>query len=259
MSQLLTISGTSRKVSVSTLGLKVKTFRVAAVLVVLAVAGLVPARLSAEEEGVALAIVYDTSGSMKDSVRADFGGFTPKYIIANRALLSVVNQLRAYSTNSSGGSRHIEVGLFVFKGSEAQAVVPLGPIDTQALTSWANTFSRPNGNTPLGRALNSAAQAVLNSPLPRKHVLLLTDGINTAGPEPAAVLPNLQKQAANQGASLGVHFVAFDVAASRFAPIKQMGATVVPAADEAQLNSQLRYILERKILLEEEEPPQPKR
>ena len=50
-----------------------------------------------------------------------------------------------------------------------------------------------------------------------------------------------------------MHFVAFDVDAKVFDPVKKLGATVVGAADEKQLNTQLEYILQRKILLEEEE------
>ena len=42
--------------------------------------------IAAEQEGVALAIVYDTSGSMKDPVRDAAGKSSPKYVIANRAL-----------------------------------------------------------------------------------------------------------------------------------------------------------------------------
>jgi hypothetical protein len=50
--------------------------------------------------------------------------------------------------------------------------------------------------------------------------------------------------------------VAFDVDAKLFNPLKKLGATVVGAADETQLNTQLSFILEKKILLEEEEPAQ---
>ena len=48
--------------------------------------------------------------------------------------------------------------------------------------------------------------------------------------------------------------MAFDVDAKVFDPVKKLGATVVGAADEKQLNTQLEFILQRKILLEEEEP-----
>jgi len=68
------------------------------------------------------------------------------------------------------------------------------------------------------------------------------------------VLPKLKKLATDQHSSFSVHFVAFDVDARQFSPLKRLGATVVGAADEKQLNSQLQFILQQKILLEEEEP-----
>jgi hypothetical protein len=95
---------------------------------------------------------------------------------------------------------------------------------------------------------------VLNSPLSRRHVLIITDGMNTEGPAPEQVMPSLQRQAEKQHATLSVHFVAFDVDAKQFNAVKKLGATVVGAADEKQLNTQLEYILQHKILLEEEEP-----
>jgi hypothetical protein len=207
--------------------------------------------LAADSEGVALAIVYDTSGSMKEPVRDREGGSTAKYVIANRALLSVVQQLQAFGTNSS---RPLEVGLFVFQGDGAREAVKFGPFDPQALQNFARRFSAPNGNTPLGNALGAAAHKVLSSPQPRKHVLIITDGVNTAGEPPAVVLPRLKAEADQKKSSFAVHFIAFDVNAGVFSGVKKQGATVVAAADEKQLNSQLEYILQRKILLEDEEP-----
>ncbi len=211
---------------------------------------------AAEPDGVALAIVYDTSGSMRETVQGRAGQVEPKYVVANRALIAVVRQLQAFATNTVAGSpRTLHAGLFVFQGAGARAVVPLGPLDAEALEKWANGFNRPDGNTPLGNALNAAGQAVLQSPLPRKHVLIITDGMNTAGPRPEVVLPTLQKRAASAQAGIAVHFVAFDVDARVFEPVKKLGATVVGAADEKQLNTQLDFILQKKILLEDEEPP----
>ena len=207
------------------------------------------------EDGVALAIVYDTSGSMNESVPDAAGGKAPKYLIANRALTAVTKQIESFATNSaSGAPRKIEAGLFIFHGEGVREAVKFGPFDPQALRNFARDFSTPSGNTPLGNALATASRAVFNSPLSRKHVLLITDGMNTAGPTPDAVLPRLKRQADQKQTSLNVHFVAFDVDATVFAPVKKLGATVVGAANEKQLNSQLEFILQRKILLEEEEP-----
>ena len=86
-------------------------------------------------------------------------------------------------------------------------------------------------------------------------MLVITDGMNTAGPDPAGVLPKLKMRAEQKQANLSVHFVAFDVDAKVFDPVKKLGATVVSAADEKQLNTQLDYIMQKKILLEEEEAP----
>src|SRR5208283_848178 len=72
---------------------------------------------AAEEDGVALAIIYDTSGSMHDAVRDTSGRSAPKYIIANRALAAVAKQIQAFATSSAGGApRKVEAGLFVFSG-----------------------------------------------------------------------------------------------------------------------------------------------
>jgi len=226
----------------------------AATLVLLT--GLSPVKLRGAEDGIALAIIYDTSGSMKESVPDATGGFAPKYIIANRALREVTRQLQAATSNATQRTaRNIQAGLFTFQGDQAHEVVKLGPLDPAALENWAAHFSRPHGNTPLGNALSTAAHAVMKSPLSRKHVLVITDGINTAGPPPQTVLPQLKELAGKEGATFSVHFVAFDVDARQFAAVKRLGATVVGAADEKQLNSQLQFILQQKILLEDEEPP----
>jgi hypothetical protein len=210
---------------------------------------------AAEEDGVALAIIYDTSGSMKDPVRDTTGRKSPKYVVANRALNAVAKQIQAYATSSTGGApRRVDAGLFVFSGNTAKEAVKFGPFDAAALEDFARSFATPNGNTPLGNALTVASRTVLNSPLSRKHVLIITDGLNTEGPAPDVVMPGIKRQTEQKHATLSVHFVAFDVAAQQFAPIKKLGATVVGAAGEKQLNTQLEYILQRKILLEEEEP-----
>ncbi len=208
------------------------------------------------QEGVALAIVYDTSGSMADSVKDGAGGTSPKYRIANRALESITKQIEAYITNAPPDSPHpVNAGLVVFEGKGAKFAVPWGPFQAGAMRKFARAFSSPKDGTPLGTALETAGAKVLESPMARKHVLVITDGMNTIGPDPAQTMPGLLTRAREKGQAISVHFVAFDVNANVFAPVKRLGATVLGASDEQQLNTQLEYILQRKILLEEEEPP----
>ena len=214
-----------------------------------------PCLRAADEDGVALAIIYDTSGSMKEPVPNATGGSSPKYVIANRALIAIASQIQAFATNAATGTpRKIHAGLFIFNGESAREVIPFGPFDAGAIQDWAKHFSTPGGNTPLGNSLDVAAHTVLNSPLSRKHVLVITDGINTSGPPPSAVLPRLKQQAAQKQTSLSVHFVAFDVDAKVFDSVKKQGATVAGASNEKQLNTQLQFILQKQILLEDEEP-----
>jgi len=206
--------------------------------------------------GVAVAIVFDTSGSMSESVPDTAGKPTPKYMIANRALTAIVGRLEEYVKSAPADApRALETGLFVFAPfGKIKEAVAFGRFNAEALRAWAKSFSKPGGGTPLGEALRVASEKVLRSSLARKHVLVVTDGLNTVGTRPEDVLPGLKQRAAQQQATLAVHFVAFDVDARQFDPVKKLGATVVGAADEKQLNTQIEFILQHQILLEDEEP-----
>src|SRR3974390_3046129 len=79
---------------------KMKNLSSLAVLIALGLGGLGSMRVCRADEGVALAIIYDTSGSMRDPVPDQNGGSSPKYVIANRALKAVADQIEAFATNS---------------------------------------------------------------------------------------------------------------------------------------------------------------
>jgi hypothetical protein len=211
----------------------------------------------AAQEGVALAILYDTSGSMSDAVRDGAGKYSPKYKIANRALEAIAKQIQGYVAARPGqeAPRKVEAGLFTFNGNGVREVVPFGNFDAPAMIKWARNFSTPGSGTPIGTALEKASATVLKSDLSRKHVLIITDGMNTVGPDPAATLPGILKQAEQKQTKLGVYFVAFDVDARVFNPVKKLGAKIFGAGDEKQLNAQLQLILQQEILLEEPETP----
>ena len=203
--------------------------------------------------GVAIEIVYDTSGSMLQKVPDTDGKPTPKHLIASRAVRTVLDRLDAVSATPGAGPIH--VGLVVFNGDHAAAAVKLGPYDSKAIRSWLRAHDKPLAGTPLGDAVRVAGEALLKSPLPRKHVLVITDGINTKGRDPTVTMPSVQAAARGQQAEVSFHFVAFDVNAAEFKGVKNLGATVVGAADEKQLNTQLEFIVAKKILLEDEELP----
>ena len=128
----------------------------------------------------------------------------------------------------------------------------------QPFLAWLKDGNNPRAGTPLGEAVRVAGQALLQSKLPRKHVLVITDGVNTRGPDPTQTIPKTPTECSGSEVALAFHFVAFDVNAAEFAGVKKLGATVVGAVDEKELNSQLEFIVAKKILLEDEEAPSPK-
>lgn len=201
------------------------------------------------EDDVAVAIVYDTSGSMNDPAKGKGASNEPKFVVANRALGAIVTRLEKFA---QGGGRKLQAGLFIFRDKGSQEAVKLGPFDAAKLRSWIAGFSRPAGGTPLGTAVADAAQALIKTKAGSRHVLVVTDGENTVGPPPEALLPKVLDDSMKQSAPVYLHFVAFDVDARAFAGVKKLGATLVSAANESQLNDKLGFILEEKILLEKE-------
>lgn len=200
------------------------------------------------EDGIAVAVVYDLSGSMKDSVPDASGKKAPKYIIAKRALLSVVDRIQQFA--DSAKDKKLAVSLLVFGNDRVQQALPLADFKAQTFRDWAASAPDPNGGTPIGEALKVATAQLLASPLDHKHILIITDGENTVGAKPEKVLPDLRKQAEAKETFVGVHIVAFDVSAKVFEPLKKLDCTVVGAANEQQLNTQLNYVLQEKMLVE---------
>ena len=203
----------------------------------------------AADNDVAVAIVYDTSGSMSDPVHGKTGGGEPKFQIANRALSSIVARLEKFNAS---GARKVQAGLFAFSNKGARAIVKPGPFDAAAMRAGIAALGNPKGATPLGTAIDEATAALAKVKASSRHLLIITDGENSVGPPPEAFLPKLINDAKKSGSSLHFHFVAFDVDASVFAAVKKLGVTLAAAGDETQLNEKLTYILEEKILLEKE-------
>jgi hypothetical protein len=150
----------------------------------------------APEPGVALAIVYDTSGSMADPVRNAAGREEPKYRVASRALATVFDRLAQFASPATNRpAPKLSVGVFVFRRNKPAVAVPLQPFDAAALRRWLAHAPSPESGTPLGDALTAAARTVRAAPLSRRHILFITDGENTVGPAPEAVLLEMTKGA----------------------------------------------------------------
>ena len=197
---------------------------------------------------VAVTLVYDGSGSMADPVTDSHNGQTSKYIIANRAVNSIVRQLNAFSVDKKVP---VKVGLVYFVNGQIETAVPVITLTTNSarlFTSWTRNFNSPGGGTPLGTAITTAHEQLAKTPALHRHIMVITDGESNQGSSPEEVLSTIKQSTC----PVPVYFVAFDVDASVFDKVKTKGATVVSASNETQLNTQINTILGQKIMLEAE-------
>src|SRR5262245_18520464 len=170
-------------------------------------------------EGVAAAILIDTSGSMQEQVRDANGRMQTKIAIARRAALNLVAQVDQYAHEHS--DRSIILGVYEFsdrdKGPSCRTVVELGPPDA-ASARPAIMAMRGDGDTTNGDAMIKAKRDLDSTALSKRHILVITDGENTKGYSPDDVTRAITKQSDKDRAS--VYFVAFDVEAAKFDSVR---------------------------------------
>jgi len=205
---------------------------------------------TADSDKIAISIVYDASGSMGDAAYNAQGQPERKSDIANRAMLNIGKQLDRYlSVNTN---RLIALSIVLIKGGSAKlnSHAVITGSSSEFFTKWVNKFPGTGGGTPLGYAVDTAVkQNEVYPSISKRHVLVVTDGMNTSGPNSDYFINEHKK--VNQ--SLGFHFVAFDIGAGTFKTSQDLGATVVEAFDEKQLTERLNFVLIEKILLERED------
>lgn len=195
---------------------------------------------------IALAVVYDTSGSMLTPIPTADGRLEPKHVIARRALALVIERLERFTQPPA--EKRLDLTIVVFDGTRPLEALPMGPLRGDTARRWLSGLRPPSSSTPLGDAMALAGRTLLATPAITKHLLVLTDGENTTGSTPLAALTALRNQARDQ--PLFVHVLALDISPSVFASLQKAGATLIGAADEKQLQSQLDFILETQILVE---------
>jgi hypothetical protein len=215
-----------------------------------------PSTPPVRQEGIAVAILLDTSGSMQEAVEGSDKNPKPKIKVAQDALLRVLQQF------SDFGKKHPDqkllVGLYDFSGRRNQPscrqVVKLGPPDVAAARSLIEGMT-PAGATPIGDAMITAKVDLAATGMSHQHILVITDGESNLGYLPADVTKVIT--GAPEGERAGAYFIAFDVGAELFDSVRDAGGLVLSAANEKQLMDTLDYILTGKILVEQPPPPPP--
>ncbi|MFB3891665.1 MAG: VWA domain-containing protein [Phycisphaerae bacterium] len=207
----------------------------------------------ARRDGVAAAVLIDTSGSMSEQVSDGKGGKKPKIDIAKRCLADLASQAETFVKKHP--DKPFTLGIYEFSGRGGElcrVVIPLGPPNAAAADAALKRMI-PSGDTPIGDAMIRAKHDLDMTGMKRLHVLVITDGENNHGYALPDVVAAMSRQ--DEADRAAMYFIAFDVAASKFAALRSAGATVLGASNQTELQQTLDYILTGKILAEQPETP----
>ncbi len=213
-----------------------------------------PAAGAPSQDGIAAAILLDTSGSMQDPVQGSDKKPKPKIRVAQDALLHVLRQFSAFARKHP--EKKLLVGIYDFSARTGQPscrqVVKLGPPDLAAAQDSIKSMM-PSGATPIGDAMIAAKRDLEATGLTHQHILVITDGESNRGYLPGDVTKVIAEEPEPHRA--GIYFIAFDIGAEAFNPVRDAGGLVLPADSEQQLTDTLNFILTGKILVEQPPPP----
>ena len=191
--------------------------------------------------GAAVAILVDTSGSMRERVSDDG---RPKYAVARDALEAMLDATDAFVAKRPDFP--IKIGIYSFS-SGVRRLRPIEPYDRRAIGAALDELPRPGGGTAIGDAMRAARPDLYHAGVFRKYILVVTDGENTTGRSPDEVAREIFRK--SDGA-VQVYFVAFDTSPEKFAFLKEIGGDVLGAGTGAELRRALDGIYQGHILAE---------
>jgi Mg-chelatase subunit ChlD len=191
--------------------------------------------------GVAVAILVDTSGSMRNEAPGDS---RPKAAVAREALDAMFDVTEAFVAKHPEFA--VKVGIYSFS-SDASTVLPIQTFDREAVRDALARLPRPGGGTAIGEAMRAARPDLYRAGVFRKYLLVVTDGENTAGRSPDSVARDIFQKSEH---GVQIYFVAFDIGADRFAFLKDVQGDVIGANSGSELRKALDEIYQGRILAE---------
>jgi Mg-chelatase subunit ChlD len=191
--------------------------------------------------GAAVAILVDTSGSMKEEAPGDN---RPKAVVAREALEAMFDATESLIATRPDFA--VKVGIYSFS-SEASIVLPMQSFNRTAIRDALARLPRPGGGTAIGEAMAAARPDLYRAGVFRKYLLVVTDGENTAGRAPDQVAREIFRKSER---AVEIYFVAFDTSADRFSFLKQVQGDVMGAGNGPELTKALDEIYRGRILAE---------
>jgi Mg-chelatase subunit ChlD len=191
--------------------------------------------------GAAVAILVDTSGSMKERAPGDS---RPKYAVARDAIEAMLDATDAFIARRPDFP--IKIGVYSFS-SGVRTLRAIQPYDRNGVRMALASLPGPGGGTAIGDAMREARPDLYRAGVFRKYLVVVTDGENTNGRNPESVAREIWSK--SQG-GVQVYFVAFDTSPEKFGFLKEVGGDVIGANTGGELKTALDGIYQGKILAE---------
>lgn len=184
--------------------------------------------------------IFDASGSMLQPMEG-----TTRLEVAKRVLTS---RLNALPPNTQVGLR-VYGHTIPYQGREAEScqdielVVPIQANGAQTIINFLPEM-QALGMTPMSASIQQAANDFTFEPGRRNFIILISDGEETCGDEPATVVQYLKEI----GIDFAIHVIGLDVDANTAAQLRAIsdvsGGVYYDAKSEAELNNALGNINE---------------
>lgn len=191
--------------------------------------------------GAAVAILIDTSGSMKEDAPGDTRS---KYEVAREKIERMLDATDAFVARRPDFP--IKIGLYGFS-SDVNVLQPIQPYNRDRVRAALATLRRPGGGTAIGDAMREARPDLYRAGVFRKYILVVTDGENTNGREPDQVARDIWGKSEH---AVQIYFIAFDTSAEKFAFLEDVGGDVIAATSGTELQAALENVYQGKILAE---------
>ena len=191
--------------------------------------------------GAAVAILIDTSGSMKEIAPGDSRS---KYEVAREKIERMLDATDAFVARRPDFP--IKIGLYSFS-SDVNVLLPIQRYNRDQVRRALAALRKPGGGTAIGDAMREARPDLYRAGVFRKYILVVTDGENTNGREPDQVARDIWRKSEH---AVQIYFVAFDTSPAKFAFLKQVGGDVIGAGSGAELQVALENVYQGKILAE---------
>ena len=127
------------------------------------------------QDGIAIAVMVDTSGSMDDSIHDAQGVRSSKIEIARKTAMQTFDQIAQFVANNHEHTLKVGLAQFSHKVTE---LYPIGPLEAASIRPVIEKLDA-SGGTAIGEGLIFAKQQLNKAAMKRQSIILITDGRNT--------------------------------------------------------------------------------